>query len=146
MLSVVWFHKDFDDTTPSKSRASASGLSTVLRTTMLYYMETNDCQIPAKPKPLSRSIRNFARLITLARLFDVSKMVGMSLMRVAPQMGKIYPNMRYNKNFSYYTVFYLTWPYLTLLFFLVSLCRPDDSTDLHARWPKQRGLLKESAF
>jgi hypothetical protein len=58
-------------------------------------METCDFQVPAKPKSLNRSTWNFPRIITLARLRDVPKMVGIGRLGAAPHIGEIKPQKLY---------------------------------------------------
>jgi hypothetical protein len=75
----------------------------------------------------------------MVKLPDVSKMIGIDWLGVAPQMGEMYPQKLLLR--------YPTLPCLTLLYlFLASLCRLDGQTDLHAQWLKQRGLLQGGAL
>ena len=103
-------------------------------------METYDFRTSAQPKSLDRSRWIFARLIKS----DVPKMIGISWMWVVPTWLK--NNIKITSK-TFLTI-HFTLPCLALpyILFLVRLCIPDGSTDLHAHWLKWCGLLKRSAF
>ena len=70
-------------------------------------MGTCDFQVSAQPKPLNRSRWNFARLIRSASLRDVPKMVWISWLGAAPQIGETYTST---------FVLFLTLPYFTFFY------------------------------